>query len=221
MRICDVSKIGVLMLCAALGGCALTRSEINLGSLEAAPSAAPVTKSRAVLIRSVTDERVFEQAPKDPSTPSLGFEGAEKATADIKARAISRKRNTFGQALGDVLLENGQTVAGVIRDNLAAAFREAGYRVTNNPVEAGQSPVTMDVRIKRFWTWIRPGFLALTLTADIATDLEIQGASAPVVVTVHTEDSRQFGSDDARIELVTRTLKEYRAQVIAKTANLP
>ena len=34
----------------------------------------------------------------------LGFEGSAKSTAEIKARAIGRKRNGFGKALGDVLI---------------------------------------------------------------------------------------------------------------------
>jgi hypothetical protein len=221
MRTHDVSKIAVLALCAVLVGCATTRSEVKLGGAVAAPATAQVTKSRAILIRSVTDERVFEQAPSDPSTPSLGFEGAAKATADVKARAIARKRGAFGGAFGDILLENGQTVTGVIQENLAAGLREAGYRVTTNAAEAGQSPLTMDVRVKRFWAWFKPGFWAITLSADITTNLEVQGLSSPVVVTVHAEDSRQIATDSAWIELVDRALKEYRTQAVAKAASLP
>jgi len=221
MRTFNPGKVALVALFAVLAGCATNRSEVRLGAPAATPAAAQVTKARAILIRSVSDERVFEQAPTDPSVPSLGFEGAARATADVKARAISRKRNTFGHALGDVLLENGQTVASVVQDNLAAGFREAGYKVTTNPADAGPSPIAMDVRIKRFWTWIKPGFWALTLTADIETNLEVQGTAAPVVVKVHAEDSRQFGGDNNRIELVDRALKEYRAQVVAKAATLP
>jgi hypothetical protein len=221
MRSYGLSKLAVVALCAALVGCATTRSEVKVSSAAAAPASAPVTKSRAILIRAVTDERVFEQAPSNPSVPSLGFEGAAKATAETKARAIARKRGGLGGAFGDILLENGQTVAGVIQESLTAAFREAGYKVTTNPADAGQSPLIMDVRVKRFWAWFKPGFWAITLSADIATNLEIQGLAAPVVVTVHAEDSRQIATDSTWVELVDRALKEYRVQVVGKAAALP
>jgi hypothetical protein len=79
----------------------------------------------------------------------------------------------------------------------------------------------MDVRVKRFWAWFKPGFWAITLSADIATNLEIQGLAAPVVVTVHAEDSRQIATDSTWVELVDRALKEYRVQVVGKAAALP
>jgi hypothetical protein len=222
MRTYGLSNLAALAICAALVGCATTRSEVKVGAPAAAPAAtAAVTKSRAILIRAVTDERVFEQAPSDPSVPSLGFEGAAKATAETKARAIARKRGAFGGAFGDILLENGQTVTGVVQESLTAALRDAGYKVTTNPADAGQSPLVMNVRVKRFWAWFKPGFWAITLSADILTNLEVEGLATPLAVTVHTEDSRQIATDGAWIELVDRALKEYRTQAVAKAAALP
>jgi hypothetical protein len=101
------TRCAIALLCVGtiLAGCATSRSEIRLSS--PAPAATPqaTTTDRAVVIRSVHDERVFEQAPDDPSTPSLGFEGASQASDDLKARAVGRKRNSFGKAMGDILLE--------------------------------------------------------------------------------------------------------------------
>ncbi|ADE12369.1 hypothetical protein [Sideroxydans lithotrophicus] len=211
-----------LMLIAALAvltGCATSRSEVKLGGMDTANYT--VTKSKVVLIRSVTDERVFEQEPSDPSTPSLGGEGANGASADTKARAIGRKRGGFGKALGDVLLENGQTVAGVVRENLTTAFKQAGYRTTSSAAEAGPSPMIVDVHIKQFWAWVQPGFWALTLNSHITTDLEISGTAAPTVVSVSEKDSRQLVTDSAWIEIVDKTLKDYREQASAKAAGLP
>jgi uncharacterized lipoprotein YajG len=221
MRVHDVAGVSTLLLCAALAGCATTRSEVKLGGPEPAPAAAAVTKARAVFIRAVTDERIFQQAPSDPSIPSLGFEGADKASAEIKARAIGRKRGGFGQAMGDVLLENGQTVTEVLKENLAAGLRDAGYRVANNTADAGQSPIIMDVRIKQFWAWFRPGFWAITLSTNIMTSLEVQGMSAPTDVSVHAENSGMAATESAWIEIVNKALKEYRGQVVAKAASLP
>ncbi|BCK86296.1 hypothetical protein MIZ01_0050 [Sideroxyarcus emersonii] len=200
-------------------GCATSRSEVKLGDSGTATYA--VTKSKVVLIGSVTDERVFEQDPNEPGTPSLGGEGATLASADTKARAIGRKRGGFGKALGDVLLENGQTVAGVVRENLTNALKQAGYRTTSNAAEAGPDPVIIDVRIKQFWAWLQPGFWAITLHTDIATNLEISGKATPATVEVHAQDSRQVVTDSAWIEIVDQALKDYRQQAAAKSAVLP
>jgi hypothetical protein len=216
-----LTNIAVILFCASLAGCATSRSELRLGSPEIGSSSPPVTKMRVVLIRSLSDERVFEQAPGDPSIPSLGLEGSDKASADVRARAIGRKRNTFGQALGDVLLEDGQTVVGVIRDNLSAAFKQAGYRVATSSADAGQSPMAVDVRIRQFWAWLRPGFASLTLSTNIATSLAIDGMPGPADVSVHVETHPAFATEDTWIDVVNKALNEYRAQVTAKIANLP
>lgn len=101
-------KISFLALCVILAGCATSRSEIKL----VAPAASTVQAAtgQVVVIRSVKDERVFEQEPRNPSTPSLGLDGANKASVELKLRAIGRKRNGYGKALGDVVLEGNQTV---------------------------------------------------------------------------------------------------------------
>jgi uncharacterized lipoprotein YajG len=221
MRLHPACKLALLLLCTTLVGCATSRSELKLTDPTADAPAPAVRKAQTVLIRAVTDQRVFEQAPKDPSIPSLGFEGAAQATAEVKARAIGRKRNTFGAALGDVLLENGQTVTGVVRDSLAAGLRQAGYRVTSNAAEAGPSPLVMDVAVKEFWAWFNPGFWSITLSTRITTDLVIQGGPPSMTVNVLAQDSRQAAFESAWIEIVDKALKEYRAQITAKAATLP
>ena len=141
--------VAILFVCAAMVGCATSRSEIKLSSPVAMPPGTAVSSGQTAVVRSVKDERVFEQASRDPSTPSLGFEGAAQASADTKARAIGRKRNAYGKALGDVLLQSGQTVEGVIREHLAAALAQAGYQVKGEDA-AGPSPLVLDAHIRQF-----------------------------------------------------------------------
>lgn len=206
-------KISFLVLSAILAGCATSRSEIKL----AAPAASTVQAAtgQVVVIRSVKDERVFEQEPGNPSTPSLGFEGANKASAELKLRAIARKRNGFGKALGDVMLEGNQTVESVVRDNLAASFEQAGYRVKSSGADY-PSALIVDVRIKRFWAWMKPGFWSLTLSADIVTDLVLSGNVTPTTISVHAEDGRQLVTDSAWMEIIDAALTDYRAQALKK-----
>jgi hypothetical protein len=210
--------LAALIVSACVTGCATSRSEITLKAPISA--AATATSGQVVVIRSVADERVFEQAPKDPSIPSLGHEGSENASAETKASAIGRKRNTWGKALGDVLLDNGATVAGVVRENLATALTQAGYQVKDESA-AGSAPLIIDVHIKQFWAWFRPGFWSITLNTDIATDLLFSGMPQPTSVTIHAEESRQIATDSAWMEIVEKALGDYRTQVAAKAAGFP
>lgn len=211
-------RIAVVLLSLVLVGCATSRSEIRLKSPEIASSAAG--SGKAVVIRSVQDERVFEQAPRDPSTPSLGFGGAAAATEEVKARAIGRKRNTYGKALGDVLLENGQTVEGVVRENLAAALTQAGY-IVKTEATAGPKALVIDVRIKQFWAWFKPGFWAITLNTNIETDLALSGSTTPVSISVNAKDSRQMATESAWMEIVSKALDAYREKAAIEAGAFP
>lgn len=147
-------------------GCATSRGIMPL----TVPAAQETQKARnvSVYISSVTDARVFEDRPNSPDIPSLGAGGASKATDDIKARAIARKRNGFGKALGDILLPEGQTVSSVTRDMVASAFRSAGYTVADSPAGA----VSLDVTINKYWSWVNMGAWALTITAHAETNIK-------------------------------------------------
>ena len=168
----------------------------------------------------MSDERVFEEAPSDPSHASLGFGGAAAASVDVKTRAIGRKRNGYGKALGDVLLQNGQTVTSVVRDNLTTAFQGAGYQVAASESGAGPAALVADVRIKDFWAWFQPGFWELTLSTNITTDVQFAGAAAPMTITVHAEDKRQMATESAWTEIIDRALTDYRAKATAAAASL-
>ncbi len=212
--------IALLFVSAALAGCATSRSEIKLASPAAAPTPAATATGRTVVIRSVKDERVFEQAPTVASIPSLGFEGALQASDAVKARAVARKRGGFGMAMGDVLLENGQTVVGLVRENLSTAFQQAGYRVADEGA-AGSAPVVVDVHVKQFWAWFQPGFWAITLSANIETRLDISGAAAPTTVSVHVENSGLAATEGAWLEILDKALVAYRAQAASKLSGPP
>lgn len=211
-----------LSLAGLLTGCATSRSEIKLAppTIASGAVAKVAPKNQTVVIRSIVDERRFEVAPKDPGIPSLGFEGAAQATAETKARAFGRKRGGFGMALGDVLLEKGQSVSGVVREQLSAAFADAGYRVASTEADAGLNPVLVDVRIKQFWAWINMGFWALTLNNQITTDLTFSGAAQPLMVSVHLQEQHMAVTDGAWTEDLGKALQAYRMQATEKIAKL-
>jgi uncharacterized lipoprotein YajG len=216
MNVRTLGALALVVASAVLGGCATSRSEVKIAP--PAVAAAPATKARAVVIQSVRDERLFATAPSEPSTPSLGSEGSGDA---VKARAIARKRNGYGQALGDVLLQDGQTVTELVRENIAAAFRQAGYRVANDVASAGPSPLLVDVRIKKFWSWMQPGFVAITMHSSIETDVQVGGGGPATSVSVNIQDSRQIAGDSAWVETVEKALAAYRLQAAGKLQGPP
>lgn len=212
-----------VILAAWLSGCATSRSEIKVISPSATPPSTVkrVTKAQAVWMQSVVDERQFEAAPRDPSIPSLGFEGAIQASAETKARAFGRKRGGFGMALGDVLLEPGQTVSSVVLEQLSAAFADAGYRVVIHEADAGPNPLVVNVRIKQFWSWINMGFWALTLNNRINTDLVFSGALPAMTVNVHLQEQHLAITDGVWSEDLVKALQAYRSQALVQIGSLP
>ena len=203
-----------------MSGCATSRSEIKLQSPTiVAPATATTSEQRAVVIDKITDERVFAEAPNDPSVPTLGFGGADKATDDVKARAVGRKRNSWGKALGDVLLQPGQTVESVIRENLIAAFQQAGYQIKDEG-DAGPSALVVDVHIKQFWSWFTPGAFVVTLSNNIATDLVINSDRRPVVVSTHGEDTHAMATESDWMQIVDKGLSAYRTEVSHRMQNI-
>ncbi|MDP3540247.1 MAG: hypothetical protein Q8S26_16250 [Azonexus sp.] len=197
-------------------GCATNRSEVQLAIPASSSLQASASKGVTVVIRSVKDERVFENSPSDPSIPSLGFEGSANATQELKSRAIARKRNGFGKALGDVVLQDGQTVPAIVQESLSSAFQQAGYRVAKE-ASASSPTLLVDVRIRKFWAWMTPGFWALTFESRIETDLNIEGKVAPIAIQAYATESRQLGTDSAWMEIIGKALQDFQTKAGALT----
>ena len=152
------SILSAMAATAALAtGCATSRGTLDVR--------VPVVQNPAtgieVKLTEVADQRVFERAPSQPSTPSLKDDLIEdRSTTD---RAIARKRNGYGKALGDILLPEGRTVAQLGREAITRGLRESGYRVLEDgaPGFAGATP--LQAEIEKFWAWFTPGFWAVHL----------------------------------------------------------
>lgn len=217
MRQMVLAALAALMLTA----CATSRSEIapsTPGATASTMSAAPaVATGRLVVIRTVTDERTFEAAPRNPSTPSIGTAGGGP---DVVARAIGRKRNSYGKALGDILLPENETVESVVRLNLTTAFQQAGFQVVEASAARPDTPV-VDVHIKKFWEWVTPGFWAITLRANIETHLTLSGAETPVVVATTAERQVQMGTDRNWLDVLDTALAAYRTEATKAVSQPP
>jgi hypothetical protein len=206
----------IVLVCGAcfLGGCATSRDVVSLApptSDKRAPS-----KGIEIYIHSVVDKRIFEAAPKSPNIPSL--DPTEPQTDSIKLRAIARKRDTFGKGLGDILLNEGQTVESVIYDSLRQAFIESGYTVLENKANMSKGSHVVDVKINKFWSWMNPGFWAITLSTEIATEITVKKANDNDKKTIYIKaaDSFQTGVQENWLSVMNTALKDYISEVKAK-----
>lgn len=200
----------IFVLMVILSGCATNRGVVKLD----VPSSGVDTQlsGRTVVIESVKDNRQFQENPKTQDIPSLGFGGAAAATDEIKKRAIGRKRNSFGKALGDILLEEEQTVETVVGDALSTAFAEKGYRVLPEENKTDDT-ITVDVSIEKFWAYMTPGFWAITLSADISTDLTLKipenGKVEEKIIAVKSEGKYQTGMEENWMKVMQGAIQKY------------
>jgi hypothetical protein len=208
----------LLAIAILVSGCATTRGVLEI---EAEESVNPES-GQAVKIVQVVDLREFQTAPPEPDIPSL--KNNEIDDPAITSRAIARKRNTFGQAMGDILLPEGQTVMGLVSSSLAKGLRENGFRVLEESAAeyAAAAPIAVD--IEKFWGWFQPGFWQLKL--HYVTSITVSGPVGPFadVVTFSSDVEMGFqtassgnwqqtidASLDELNDEITATLKLYRA----------
>ena len=141
------------------------------------------------------DLREFQINPRQADIPSL--KNNEINDPSITSRAIARKRNSFGKAMGDILLPEDQTVMDLVADSLTRALRENGYRVLgeSDPDFAAAAP--LEVAIDRFWGWFQPGFWQLKL--HFSTAIQVKGPIDPFA------NGMTFASDVAKDFQVANT----------------
>ena len=156
MRSSDITLFNLLT------GCAVGTSELQLVEPELFQK--DVTATKSVFINLPTDNRVFNPQTKDPSVPST----------EPSNKAVGRKRNSWGVALGDFSLAGDQTVNSLVKVALEKAFELNGFKVINDRADIAKSTLMVNSQITKFWTWINPSFSHITFSANIETDVEIK-----------------------------------------------
>jgi hypothetical protein len=212
MKKSSVITLTILIAFMTLTGCATNRGIVRLQLPESTVNVGQ--NGKAVYIESVTDKRIFQKEPKTQDIPSLGFGGSDAATEAIKKRAIARKRNGFGKAMGDILLKEGQTVETVIAATLKQAFSETGYKIIPAEENITNDTIIVKATIQKFWAYMTPGFWAITLSSDISTDIEmISNGNQQETITVHSDGKYQFGSGANWLEIIDLSIKKYISEV--------
>lgn len=174
---------------ALLAACAVNRTEITIPPQA---STQPANGVVAVVVDPV-DARQFEAAPAKPSIPSLK-EASQIGNAQFTSRALARKRNGYGAAMGDVLLTPPQTVSSLVGAAVKAGLRDSGYRILEPNDPGYDTAPKVNVRIVEFWTWVTPGFAQIKL--DNATELVLEGnlprLATPVSISVR--ETKGYGA---------------------------
>jgi hypothetical protein len=206
--------VAALATACLLCGCVAGRRSFDVG-LESGSVAPAEPASKGMLsFGEVTDSRHFENKPEDPSTPSVHGD-VNALTADERSRFIGRQRNTYGHAMGDVVLPEGRTVQTKIVEILSEGLRRRGYAIV--VPEPGSGRVSVDVQ--DFWSWMTPGFIALSFEARIGckVTIEANGKRATFQVRGYALNHGQIAKDknwqEAYEEAFADFLKDFDLQL--------
>ena len=209
--------IAVLGCVAFLGACATSRSVVQI---EEPDTIENPTKGVEVRILEVNDKRQFEIDPPRPDIPSLANDEIDDDA--ITARAYARKRNTYGMALGDVLIPEGKTVADAIAKTVENGFQAAGYRVLTPADPNYDKAADVKVDIAEFWSWFEPGFWQVTVhnRSDITITTDAAIAPEPIKVTEHYRENMQMVLDSDWQASAIKALKQVRETITEQLQKL-
>ena len=131
----------------------------------------------------------------------------------MRARVIAHKQpeGKAGQG-GDILLHDGQTVEGVIREYLVTALENTDHEVVEDSA-ADASVRRIDVHIKQFWAWAETGASSVKYKAKIVAALTVTGRRTPITISAEAEVPRAQPATDAWTAVLVKALDEFRVAV--------
>jgi hypothetical protein len=184
-----VVAVAVLSIIGLTSGCVTGRRSFGVD----VPSAESYSKNAskgAIAIGPVTDVRQFENKPDSPSTPSMNGD-VKLLSTEAKNTFIGRQRNSWGHAEGDIVLPEGQNVQGKVTELLREGLKRRGYEVVNS------APNSASAEIQQFWTWVTPGFFALSFEAQITSKVTVTigGKQSTFIVKGYGLNHGQFAKD--------------------------
>jgi uncharacterized lipoprotein YajG len=187
-----------------LTGCATSRGYLNITVPQ---ESAAKNNGMQVYIHEIKDSRQFQLRPPSPDIPSLSKK--DIASEDLKSRAIGRKRNGYGKALGSIFLEENQNVQGVIYEAAKNSLISLGYEVTNDKEKARADAIVMDISIDKFWSWVNMGMWTLRVDAEIKTTVSEPALSKTFVVQALAQNHCQVGSTANWKKALRMAIEDY------------
>lgn len=195
----------------ALTGCVTNVSTLSPDTkfVDAAQKEKAELSTKTAFIRKVVDERKF-RTNAAPDKPTWSNDGSHE-----EGRAIGRKRNSFGKALGGFVLPAGFTAADVVRKTLGEVLTANGYKVLGSEGDVKPETKVIDVDMTQFWMWMNPGFWQLTLSADINSTVRQEGAE-PVNVKGEYHEGFQVGTDSNYLTVLNTALRTFYEDAVEK-----
>ncbi len=166
-----------------LTGCVTGRATMALETPPAQGSSAG-DNGRIAVVTSVLDQRRFEEKPAEPSTPSLKRGDKYQLDEQGRKQAIARMRNTYGMAMGDIVLDGNVTVEDLTRELIVNGLEQQGYRVVADAADAPPDALRVSALIREFWAWFTPGMFAASMEARVATTLTLAGEAGSREISV-------------------------------------
>lgn len=204
------------LLITTLSGCATSRGLIQVPAPNTSASSQEVPSSKKAIIALVEDNRTFQDKPTTPDIPSLK-DGLAKATAEEKAKAVARKRNGYGKALGDILLEK-ETVSELLQKRTAHALKQSGYEViADNQLNRANADLILTIKINKFWSWFQPGFASIKIHSEIDTNVVNAKDlnTAPLHIYSKVTKSAQIANGTKWVENIDGVLDDYETKLIS------
>lgn len=184
-----------------LSGCATSISTLD-PDLSAYPGKSDPAAEKTVYIKTVEDMRLFADNADTPEEPTWANGSQEEA------RAIGRKRNVYGKALGGLVLPEGMPATSVIKTTLTQALIENGYKVVESESEVAQDTKVFDVRMNKFWSWVNVGFWSIKLSSNIEAVL-VDNNMQTVRVEGNYAEHFQTGSESNWLKVLNQTIKNF------------
>lgn len=208
------AKISSMLLLTFLtSGCAVNRSYMQLAVPDRSIVVADAGKT--AVIDQVTDQRHFEENPSDPSVPSLKKGDEYKLDAEQRKRAIARKRNGFGKAMGDILLDGDATVETLTRDLVKKEMEQRGYQVLEANQDGAVGAMHVSIDIREFWAWFTPGMWTVDMEAKINTVFRLAGTAGEQSISVagYGKKSAPTGREDNWRQAYERAFEDYAVKL--------
>ncbi|MDH5428018.1 MAG: hypothetical protein OEZ57_12795 [Nitrospirota bacterium] len=171
-----IPQIIIVLFLIMLTGCVLGRRTVDLPVQSFSDSKG--TKGE-VFIGDITDNRVFQNKPSDPSIPSIDGD-VNSLTPQEKGMMIGRQRGGFGNAAGDVALPANDSVVARTRQLLEEGFKSRGYIITSDST----APNSASATINKFWGWFTPGFWTITFEAHVNSTITLTKPDGPSTAIV-------------------------------------
>jgi hypothetical protein len=131
---------------------------------------------------------------------------------------IGRQRNGFGHAMGDIALAADDSVTKRVRLLVEEGLKRKGYEIGVDP----NAPYSVAVSVKEFWTWMTPGFIALTFEAKLLCVISVTdgGVVRTMIVKGYGINHGQVAKDANWQEAYDPAFEDFIANFGSQWGNL-